>query len=258
MIDAKVDLNGTDSRGYTALHTALAGGNGTPPEQAWVQTARLLLAAGAKVKTVLDSGNTPLHDAVRRKWPVEIVKLLLAAGADPNLWNQENPPETALTLAIWLDGVRHEDSVVDTAKALLAAGANPNGNEEVQPLLSAAGYGEPEIVRALVDAKADLNITYRMSGNTPLWMALNRDSNPRLVETVRVLLAAGAKVNTFDDSTGTPLHAAVRHKWPVEIIRLLLAAGADPNAKNHNDATPISIATELNETEVLTVLRGQQ
>ena len=60
------------------------------------------------------------------------------------------------------------------------------------------------------------------------------------------------------DSTGTPLHAAVRHRWPVEIVKLLLAAGADPNAKNHNDATPISIATELNQSEILTVLRRQQ
>ena len=30
---------------------------------------------------MLDNGNTPLHDAVRREWPVEIVKLLLAAKA---------------------------------------------------------------------------------------------------------------------------------------------------------------------------------
>jgi ankyrin repeat protein len=258
MLDAKVDLNSADARGYTALHSAFVTGNGTPPQENWAQIARLLLGAGANVKTVIANGNTPLHDAVRRQWPVEIVKLLLAAGADPNLRNQENPSHTPLSLAIWLEGLHHDDREVDTAKALLAGGANPNGDEENPPLLDAAGDGEAEIVKALVDAKADLNITYRMSGYTPLAHALSRDPNPRLVETVRVLLAAGAKVNTFEDSTGTPLHAAVRHRWPVEIIKLLLAAGADPNAKNHNDATPISIATEMNQTEILSVLRRQQ
>jgi len=77
------------------------------------------------------------------------------------------------------------------------------------------------------------------------------------VETVRVLLAARAKANTETGFNGsTPLHDAVANVWPAEIIKLLLAAGADPNARNRNSETPLSIATAMNETEIVALLRS--
>src|SRR5438034_3240360 len=68
---------------------------------------------------------------------------------------------------------------------------------------------------------------------------------------MRLLLAAGAKVNARDNRDSTPLHKAVRaSRSKVEAVRLLLAAGADIQAKQdvseepHSGKTPLCSAYE--------------
>ncbi|GFQ90549.1 glyco_hydro_20b domain-containing protein [Trichonephila clavata] len=76
LISAGVDVNSTDSpeSKNTALHWAVCFGK---PE-----AVQCLLDLGASPNVMNGQGMTPLHDAVKRK-NVEIIKLLLAAGADP-------------------------------------------------------------------------------------------------------------------------------------------------------------------------------
>lgn len=80
--NADIDFNQQDNEGYSYLHFA------TQMEQPVIVKA--LLERGAKVDVITRNGGTPLWIAVSRAkcYPiersVEVIKLLLDAGADPN------------------------------------------------------------------------------------------------------------------------------------------------------------------------------
>lgn len=114
--------------------------------------------------------------------------------------------------------------------------------------LAAAGY-RVEIVKRLLAAGADPNAVrnHRRSGplhyaadgfvNGPAWDA------KRQVNTIGVLLDAGAKVNAQDKNGAAPLHRAVRTRCAAA-VRYLLKAGGDPGLKNNSGSTPFHLAVQ--------------
>ena len=62
--------------GYTALHDAACKHN--------ADLTRLLLAAGADPNRKNNAGDTPVHEAAER-WRLNVLRRLLAAGGDPNI-----------------------------------------------------------------------------------------------------------------------------------------------------------------------------
>jgi ankyrin repeat protein len=70
------------------------------------------------------------------------------------------------------------------------------------------------------------------------------------VDTVKVLLAAGADVHIRNSSGDTCLHAAVRHKLTAPVLCLLIKAGADIHAVNSSGKTAAQIAHEMRYTLV--------
>jgi ankyrin repeat protein len=128
-------------------------------------------------------GLTPLVVAAETG-NVELVRMLLRAGADANLAvaGGETPLMTAARTG------RRE-----VVRELLAAGANPNAKEESKgqtALVWAAAAGHAGVVEELIAAKADYLIRLE-SGFTPLLFAA-RDGRAEVVE---VLLRAGANPN---------------------------------------------------------------
>jgi ankyrin repeat protein len=110
----------------------------------------------------------------------------------------------------------------DVVKALIQAGADVNAgglNGGVTPLLLAAGYGHVHTVRALLGAGAEVNAT--ASGITALRIAAAMGN----VLMIKDLIAAGARINDRDPQGRTALTLARQGKHQ-EIVTILQSAGA--------------------------------
>ena len=168
-------------------------------------------------------GFTLLHEAVFHN-QVKMVKLLLGAGANPDVQIRSRRGMTALHKAT-------KEGYIDIVKILLSAGANPNIVDTVNrsPLHYAIEYGHVDLVRILIDAGVHLDISkgeywsnYRKD-TTVLHMAITNEDTAM----VKLLLNAGANPDIKNWRDWTPLH---RVAWlgSTDLAKLLLDAGADP------------------------------
>ena len=158
-------------------------------------------------------------------------------------------------------------TAVDMVRLLLEAGscANKAAMERGGPLWEAARHGSAEIVRMLLEARAnidqpDVHISdgeddeydrYELesTGRTPLYMACLQGH----VHVARLLLDAGAQRDQSDRSCKTPLWVASRGGH-MEIVRLLLQSSADKDRSNRNRTTPLWVAAKHGHSEVARLL----
>lgn len=103
------------------------------------------------------------------------------------------------------------------------------------PSIDAAKDGDQPALRALLQKKADINVT-DPDGSTALFWAAYRDD----VEFADTLLRAGAKVNAANDLGATPLWLAAQNGSSA-MVRKLLQAGANPNAALISGETPLMV-----------------
>ena len=110
--------------------------------------------------------------------------------------------------------------------------------------------GTPQQVEAVIKAGTDVNAINELGWRTPLMNAAGRNNNP---EVLRVLIQAGANVNAKDNYGSTPLmYAALNDNS--EVFKALIQAGANVNAKNDDGWTPLMLAAGDNSAEVVSVL----
>jgi hypothetical protein len=114
-------------------------------------------------------------------------------------------------------------------------------------LRDAARRADPEAVKALLDAGIAPDTGATDASQTPLYFALAQGCHSQgaetdwLVETVRLLVAAGADVNRLDDNRNPPLIHAAQYCGP-KIVGLLADGGAKVDARNGSNITPLAIA----------------
>ncbi|KAJ6084469.1 hypothetical protein N7486_011269 [Penicillium sp. IBT 16267x] len=117
---------------------------------------------------------------------------------------------------------------VETTLFLLDAIQDVNIHLGVEtPLSLAAQAGQVDIVEALLDRGADIELRTNGQGRTPLVSAAMH----RQEEAMWLLLAAGANPDVVDGLGSTPLHYAARTGQETA-VRLLLAKGADASFRD--------------------------
>lgn len=241
------------------------------------------LAAGNLVNGQNTLGQTPLMLALNNGTTVEVVKLLLAAGAkhdvfdyDGNsvmftaLWNEVDPEIILALLHAQIDVKQATygsspfvyailyDYSSTVIQAFIEAGADPNDIDYggLTALMSASLSSHetaPEITKLLLDLGIDVN-QRDFAGYTALHYAAVSHGN---TEVVKALLTRGASVNLREINGYTPLMLMGMVGSNPELIKILLDAGADGKLKSVEGKTAFEYALEnenLNTTAELWLL----
>ena len=264
---------------YSATIAAALGDEG--------RVGELLRRDAAHANEEESGGKRPLSAAAERGHGA-IVRLLLDAGADPNLQEGPNCPRGYALWAAARFGYR------DVAEQLLEAGADPNadvessgtptssaGSAELRALLYRHGGRVPlsghvhdgsiDVVAALLDAKPELFDEFRTTEAFTLAVSANHDAIVRLLlarglrvpamvtycqsylwrslDLGRLLLEHGMDANLPNWQQVTPLHH-IAAKGGIDAARLFLAFGADPGAIDEEyRSTPLGWAARAGQTD---------
>ncbi len=272
LLKAGANVNAKNNKNESALFPAVQTGH--------LRLVEMLLGAGAETNiantrpmTNNDSGYTPLMYAARHgliatdgPW-VDIVRVLLAKGADANLRSHHGA--TALSIA-------ERNGYGDIVDALQGAGARKETAYTSltidDALIKASKNGDISKVRQLFTEGAQANAKNRL-GVTPLLAAAMGGH----VAIVQMLVEHDAKVNAIpaglrdwalsaarialdeEDITqaaargDTALIIAVR-QGHTDTVRYLLDHGADINRANRQNESALFVAAELGRTDIMRAL----
>jgi len=248
LIQQKADVNAPQADGTTALHWAARWDD--------FEMADALIRAGAKPQASNRDGATPMFLATTNG-STRMIDTLLKAGTDPNL-PVLSRGETALMMA-------SRTGKLDAVQILIDRGAKVNATENLRgtnALMWAAEQGHAGIVKFLIEKGADVNAQSAvikpirrnglgfarlapdaepngdpMGGLTALLFASRQGS----LETVRVLVDAGANVKQTAVDGSTPLLVAVQNAH-YDVARFLLDRGSDANHTNQKGWSPLYLA----------------
>jgi ankyrin len=266
LIAQKVDVNAPGTDGSAALHWAVRVDDAA--------MAKLLLGAGAQATAPNRYGLTPMAIAAGNG-SASMIAILLDAGADANA-----PDPAGDTPLMSVIRVGRADAVT----LLLDRGAKVDATDatyQQTALMVAVRENHPDIVKLLIARGASVNARTRV-GRTPAWVLPNsqpgfghgigivRGGSPDRgrrgpipggmtplmyaardgrMETVRMLLDAGAEINARDANDITPLITAITNNHP-DVARLLIDRGADIKATDWYGRTPLWAAVETRNMDL--------
>jgi uncharacterized protein len=269
-----------DRFGLEGVLTILPHGYWTPlmyaARQGSLDAAKTLVDAGANLNLTDPDGTTALDLAIINGH-FDTAALLTERGADPNITDAAGM--AALYAAVDINTLgevfghpthptKDKLTALDLMKILLDHSANPNAalktpslqrahtpgdpllNQGTTPLMRAAKNGDSATLRLLLEYGANPNATTK-NHNTALMFAagLGRGTGAftkdyateaELLESVKVLIAAGAEINAANEGGDTPLHFGATASD--DIVKFLAARGAKLDAKDDKGRTPVEMA----------------
>jgi ankyrin repeat protein len=223
LLQKKADVNAPQIDGTTALHWAVRLDD--------LETAELLIRAGANVSSATRAGATPL-DLAATNGNAAMIEKLIKAGADPNA-KLTKYGDTVLMVAA-------RTGKPEAIKALLDNGAQVNATETwggTTALMWAASESHPAAVKLLIDRGANINARSKV---VPSDSKGGASKNANIVATPR---DPEPNEKPKKDYYGgfTPLHFAVR-QGDMESTRYLVAAGANLDAVSADGKDPLGLA----------------
>ena len=222
LIKHGADVNATNKNNRTALMIACNMGN--------VDAIDVILNAGGNPNIADDDGGSCIQYAVDAGCSKTVLKTLINHGADVNVTNKNNT--TALLLAI-------KKGNMDTIYVLLKAGANPHiANDNGFACIYCAVFENcsQDVLETIITHGADVNATDK-NNETALMVACRKGN----INTINVLLNAGANPNFADDSGYTCIHDVVDGYGSKDVLETIISHGADVNAVNTANLTALMI-----------------
>ncbi|MDI9408013.1 MAG: ankyrin repeat domain-containing protein [Candidatus Pacebacteria bacterium] len=172
----------------------------------------------------------------------DLVKSLLAAGADVNARNAEG--RTALMDAAYKGNVK-------MVKLLLAAGASVNlqSKDGSTAMMSAVANGNKEVIDLLLKANAKLDIKNDNGWTALMWASYKNNS-----DVGKTLIRAGSEVNTVatagENIGKTPLLMAAKN-GNSQLVTQLVEAKADVNQADADGETALMFAAKSGNRDAL-------
>lgn len=235
LADAGADLNAVDPDGSTAMVLAIINGHhdvaaalaekGADPNIADTAGMAALYAA-VDMNTLGEVYGRPARKSTSTVSALDLMKVLLAHGADPNAQLKSAALQRAHT----------------PGEPLLGPGTTP--------LMRAAKNGDAAAIRLLLDHGADPALPQRNHTTALMFAAgLGRGqgvfakdygTERDLLEAVKVLVARGVDVNAFNDNGQTAMHFAAQASD--DIVRYLASHGAKLDPRDKQGHTPVDLA----------------
>lgn len=275
LLKKKLDVNFVDPEsGETAL--------GIAADRLHDDIAADLIKAGANLNVVSKVGHTPLLLAANHgEKGLDLLDLLLKAGADPNLTAQSGDLQGVVPLwtACSKGSIRAFRRLKDAGANLLSRTGSGNSL-----MYAAAMGGVVDIITMLKEASVDVH-GKQGNGSYPIHVAATSGH----LEAIRYLLTHGAAVDTQDAEGATPLlRAALANKADiarllvqnganvehvmgtspsaisplfvaatrgfVDVVRVLIEAGADPKATMGGELTILALTKQANQHSAAGIL----
>ncbi|KAI3932240.1 hypothetical protein MKW98_024960 [Papaver atlanticum] len=190
------------------------------------------------VNTKDEDGDTPLLHAVRQGHN-NIAKYLLDCGANPDASSELGA--TALHHAAGMGNI-------ELLNLLLSKVVEVDSQSDAgTPLIWAAGHGQPDAVKILLEHQANPNAETD-DGITPLLSAVAAGALP----CSELLVKSGANPNICAGGASPLLIAAEIGDF--DVIDCLIKAGADPNLTDEDGLKPIQVAAARGNCGVVEVL----
>lgn len=187
-----------------------------------VEAVQRILASGLNPNECKDKYDNPVLESVADSWEItekhiEIAKLLLAHGADPNVGHY----------GPFLPNVCYMGKSEEMIRLLIDSGADillAGGYDDHSVLQSASRNGMLWLVKAALEKGAD-PMHRTKQGHTALHYAAEAEQNA--VETIDLLVAHGADIHDCNGSWGTPLSWAAGRGGKAATVEHFAKLGAD-------------------------------
>jgi ankyrin repeat protein len=225
LIEKGADVHTSGRFKDPVLHLAAIAGN--------PKTAELLIKAGLDINAEGVHGELPLH------W----VSRLPSDGPD------QRPCDYDEVARVLLDAGSQVN--VGTQQAWSTIGCGVAGKEPVDQISYYLNNLEVRRSSQQVQTMMPPELAFDV-GDTPLHSAARWGR----INIVKMLIEAGAEIDSGNVLNQTPLHYAVVYQHP-EVVKALLAAGANPSIKTSKNLDAVQLAEKVAGQEILTLLTAK-